>query len=77
MKTRVQRWGNSLAVRIPSAFAEQAGLAQESPVDLLLEGDQIIIRPQRTRLEDLLAGVTPDNLHGETDFGAPAGRESW
>jgi antitoxin MazE len=77
MKTKVQRWGNSLAVRIPSAFAEQAGLVQDAPVDILLANDEIVIRPQRARLEDLLARVTPENLHSETDFGHPVGREVW
>jgi antitoxin MazE len=80
MKARVQRWGNSLAVRIPRAFAVQTGLAQDTIVDLSLVDGQITITPAAMpdpSLEDLLAGVTDDNLHTEQDWGEPAGREAW
>jgi antitoxin MazE len=80
METRIQKWGNSLALRIPQAFAAEAGLSQDSPVALTLEEGRLVIKPISTStftLEDLLAGVTPDNLHGEINTGAPVGKEAW
>jgi antitoxin MazE len=79
MRTSVQKWGNSLAVRIPKAIAAEAGVAEKDDLDMQVVGDVIHIRRCRPEpsLEDLLAGVTPDNLHGEADFGARQGREAW
>jgi antitoxin MazE len=80
MDTKIQRWGNSLAVRIPKAFAEQAGVVEGSAVDISVADDSIVIRRRRLRpaeLDDLLAQVTPENLHGEIDTGASVGREAW
>ncbi len=82
MKTRIRKWGNSLALRIPKSFAEDAGLQSDSEVELSLIDGQLVIVPARKskkkyRLEDLLEGITDENLHGETDFGAPVGDEVW
>jgi antitoxin MazE len=81
MRARVGKWGNSLALRIPRSFALEAGLEQNSPVELSLdEHGQIVIKPVRGEapsLEDLLAGVTADNMHGEIDSGDPVGGEVW
>jgi antitoxin MazE len=78
MKTRVQRWGNSLAIRIPKLMAEEIQLAENTDVDLdLRDGALVVSRAQRKRykLEDLLEGITPENHRGETDWGPPVGRE--
>ena len=77
MKARIRNWGNSLGLRIPKAFAEEAKLESGSEVDLELRNGEIIIRPVTPAyvLEELLAGVTPGNLHGEIDSGDSAGRE--
>jgi antitoxin MazE len=80
METRIQKWGNSLALRIPQAFAAEAGLSQDSPVELTLEEGRLVIKPVPAgpfTLEDLLAGITPDNLHGEISTGASVGKEVW
>lgn len=80
MQTRVREWGNSLAVRIPKAFADEAGLETNSPVELVLQDGEIIIRAVRKKkyhLEDLVAQITDENLHRETDTGAPVGNEVW
>jgi antitoxin MazE len=66
MKTRIQKWGNSLAVRIPKSYAEDLGLADNSPAEMSLEDGAIVIKPDRDKVWDLdalLAGVTDDNLH--------------
>lgn len=80
MRVRVQKWGNSLALRIPKSFAAETDLESGSQVDLTLEGGRLIITPQPEpgiRLQDLLAEITPENLHTEVDVGAPVGGEAW
>lgn len=79
VRTKVQKWGNSLAIRIPRGFAEQLMIRQDSEVDLSLEADRLIIRPRHTEpsLSELLAQVTDENIHGEVATGEPAGREVW
>jgi antitoxin MazE len=80
MRARVQKWGNSLAVRIPRAFAEQSGLKENTPIDLSLTEGRLLIEPipePDLTLEELLAGVTDQNLHGEIDTGPSAGNEAW
>ena len=80
MKTRVQKWGNSLALRIPKAFAANLGLAQNSPVELSLKDGNLVVRPssiQRYELSELLTLVTEANLHSEQDYGDAVGSEEW
>ena len=68
MLTKVQKWGNSLAVRIPSAFAKEIGLCPDTEVELRLEDNKLVIIPNRKRqLEELLKQITPENVHGEVD----------
>lgn len=77
VETCIQRWGNSLGLRIPKALAIQARITEGTPVELQLDGGRIIIRPKQYSLETLLAKVTPENLHQEIPAGRPAGREIW
>lgn len=77
MRTRLARWGHSLAVRIPRALAEHLGVSEGSPIELLPSGDSILLKKPRYTLEGLLAEITPQNLHGELDAGRPVGREEW
>ena len=80
MKTRVQKWGNSLALRIPKSFAAHSSIEQGSVVDLTLENGRMIVEPAKHEeysLEEFLARVTKKNLHSEVDFGAPLGKEVW
>lgn len=73
----VKKWGNSPAIRLPAAVMEAAHLSLEQAVEVRAENGRIIIEPAAPvyRLDDLLAGITPRNLHGEQDFGLPQGRE--
>jgi antitoxin MazE len=77
--TKLQKWGNSLAVRIPRGFAEQLMIQQGSEVDLSLDGDRLVIKPRRRELSlsELLAQVTDENIHAEVATGEPTGREVW
>lgn len=80
MLTKVQKWGNSLALRIPKAFATEAGLENEALVEVTLENGWLLVKPvapPEWTLEKLLSGVTKENLHREVDFGTPMGKESW
>lgn len=80
MKTRVQKWGNSLALRIPKAMAAEARLHEDTPVELsLVEGKLVIqpVLPAPLTLDELLQGVTEENVHGEWNTGSAAGREVW
>jgi antitoxin MazE len=80
MKTRVQKWGNSLAVRIPKSFAAEAGLQANAPVELSLTKGALVVKPiapQPLTLKELLAGITDDNLPGEWDTGPAVGKEIW
>ena len=80
MKTRVQKWGNSLALRIPKSFAMEVGLQRETSVEISLANGKLIITPvakPKPTLEQLLAKVTKRNLHHEVDTGAAVGNETW
>ncbi|TDA70364.1 MAG: AbrB/MazE/SpoVT family DNA-binding domain-containing protein [Clostridia bacterium] len=77
MEPRVQKWGNSLGIRIPKPLAQQLGLTEGTPVEVEADNHRIVIRRKRYTLEELLSKVTPENLHGEVDMGLPMGREEW
>jgi len=80
MQTKIKKWGNSLALRIPKLFALDANLKLNKLVDLSIDKDSIIIRPiveKEYSLKKLLRGVSKNNLHGEFDTGAPVGKEIW
>ena len=80
MRTKVLKWGNSLGLRIPKAFAEDIRVVDGTPVEMTMVDGQLIVRVAEDRewsLDGLLAGVRPDNLHAEVDTGGPVGGESW
>jgi antitoxin MazE len=80
MKARVQKWGKNLALRIPPAIATEAELREDAPVELSLIDGRLVVEPlalEPTTLDELLKGVTDQNLHGEIDTGPVVGREAW
>jgi antitoxin MazE len=80
MKTAVQRWGNSLALRIPRTFATETRISEGSKVELSLKSGALVVRPiQRNRhsLAALLRRVTPANRHESMSTGYPVGQEVW
>ena len=80
MRVAVRKWGNSLALRIPKAIAEESRIGQGSVVELRLRRGELVVRPLQPAdyaLDKLLAGVTDDNLHGAVETGKPVGREVW
>ncbi len=80
MKTRIQKWGNSLALRIPKSFADEVGLQKETSVDVSLADGKLVIatvaEPKPT-LRQLLTKITKENMHGEFDTGTAVGKEIW
>ena len=80
MESRVQKWGNSLALRIPKPLATEVGLADNSAVELSLRDGRLIITPlvkPKASLASLLSQVTEKNKHHEIDTGPAVGGEVW
>src|SRR5262245_17129463 len=74
---RGKKWGNSAAVRIPTSVMNEARLSISQAVDIRAERGRIIIEPvQEINLEELLAGITDENLHDEVSFGMQLGKEA-
>ena len=79
MRTRIQKWGNSLGLRIPKSFAKEASVSDGSTVDISVNRGALVVRPvtDEVNLEDLLSQVTGDNLHEEITYAGQQGREVW
>mgnify|MGYP001230599597 CR=1 FL=1 len=80
MKTTAQKWGNSLAIRVPKSVAIQAGIQEQDELEIEVQDGNVVLKPQLQRVyrvEDLVKQITPKNLHGEIDTGDPVGREVW
>lgn len=79
MKIQIQKWGNSLALRIPKSFAVETNIRQGSTVDVTLLNDSIVMKPAPSvvTLESLLSEVSDINIHGEINLGEPVGDEAW
>jgi antitoxin MazE len=80
VRVRVQKWGNSLALRIPKPFAEEAAVREGTPMDLSLVRGKLVAAPiakKAVSLGRLLRKVSKHNLHTEIDYGDPVGREAW
>ena len=78
MRTRVQRWGNSLAIRIPRAYADDLGFTSGSEVDLAVDHDRLVVTASSVpTLDALLAGIDEHNRHPAYDLGSASGNEAW
>jgi antitoxin MazE len=80
MRTAVRRWGNSLALRIPRSVAADSRIKEGSVVDVSTVRGRLVVTPisePRFTLDQLLAGITKENLHDEVDWGTAVGREVW
>ena len=76
-KSQMAKWGNSLAIRIPKSVAADAGLREGDPVDVAAIKGRVIVKRARKvpTLHELVAKITPENIHKETDWGPPVGKE--
>jgi antitoxin MazE len=80
MRTQIQKWGNSLALRIPKSFAANSNIEEGSIVDMSLVEGKLVIEPisePTYTLDELLTGITKKNIHAEVDTGRPVGKEIW
>jgi antitoxin MazE len=79
MQTTVQKWGNSLAIRIPGIFSKETGLKAGLAVEIFVENENIVIKPfhKKYSLSELLDQVNENNIHYEINSGEPKGREIW
>jgi antitoxin MazE len=83
MEAILRKWGNSVGLRIPTGLMAELNLSENSTVDLRVEDGKLIVSPKQQRrkwkysLDELLAGVTEENIHPETDWGTPVGDEVW
>lgn len=79
MNATIQKWGNSLAVRIPQAVARQMGVVDGDAVSMEVSADRLVLRPAKPsyRLADLVRRIRPGNRPGETEWGQPVGKEVW
>ncbi len=77
----LKKWGNSLTLRIPAPLVRQLNLTENTAVECAIMDGSLVIspvtEPRPYSLEQLLDQVTPENIHGETDVGAPVGKEIW
>ncbi len=80
MQAIIKKWGTSLALRIPEAFARNANISKDTVVELTFDDGRIVLTPVSSpiyTLDELLEGVTESNLHKETDTGEARGKEVW
>ena len=82
MNTKIQKWGNSFAVRIPKNVVEKHFLSEGSVVSVKENKESIIITPVKKKkntlkLDDVLKKISSDNLHGELSWGENKGNEVW
>ncbi len=80
MQTKVRKWGNSLALRIPRSCALDSHMEEGTLVEVTVrDGELLVVRvvDKEYTLEELVAGITPENRHEEIDFGPPVGKEIW
>ena len=76
---QIAKWGKSLGLRLPKAVALEASLGEGDTVEVSVRDGEIVIRAARPTysLLELVDQITPENRHGETDWGEPSGREQW
>lgn len=79
MKTKIQKWGNSLGVRLPKSITEQKSLREGLRVSVILKDDQILLQPEEGELslDSLLSEIDAKNLHHETEWSEARGNEVW
>lgn len=84
MKVAFQKWGNSLALRVPKLIAQEIGATDGKTAEMSVRDGKLVIevtkpkrRKRRYTLDELVAGITPENRHQELDWGPPVGNEVW
>ena len=79
MDAVIRKWGNSPALRLPSAVLKEAGYSLEQRVELIVSEGRIIIQPSTKveyDLDELINGIDARNAHSEFSFGSSVGNEA-
>lgn len=78
MTKKIKKWGNSLAIRIPKKQADELGLKEDSEVSIEKKGNDLVIKPKKKKLKEMLSRVTEENKHSvEFPNDKPKGKEVW
>ena len=77
MRVKIQKWGNSAAVRVPATALRDAGVQIGQSLEIHVEEGRLVLVPAAESLADLLAQITPDNTHTLALDGAAVGNEVW
>ena len=77
MQTVVQKWGNSLGIRIPNLYVKEFDLKNGSSVEITEEAGKLVIKPKKISLAEMLSRITPENIHSEISTGKSIGNEEW
>jgi antitoxin MazE len=80
METKIKKWGNSLALRLPKKTVDFLNLKEDSLVMFDYNKNQITIKPKKEKkytLKELTDKITPENIHKEVESGGPVGKEVW
>lgn len=80
MITKIQKWGNSLGIRLPSVFIKELKLKENSAVEIKVADKKIVIEPVEIAqydLDYLLSKVSEENIHKEIFINSPEGKEIW
>ena len=78
MNVIVNKWGNSLAVRIPKNIADLFKIHDGTKLEMRLSKGlhpRIILERTAPTLDDLLELVTPENQYTLVDWGKAEGNE--
>lgn len=78
MEATVKRWGNSLALRIPSVLAEEVHITENSVVDLLVRDGVLVAEVKPSFSLDAALNLLESNqerLDPLMDWGHPVGSE--
>lgn len=80
MHSKVQKWGNSLAVRIPMPYALEIGLARNTDIEITVQDGSLLLTPvidKKESLTSIMEKINEQNIHREVDYGKPLGNEIW
>jgi len=80
MRATIQKWGNSLALRIPKVFSKELGIEEATSVEMRVDNSALIVKPKKTKkiaLKELLAMVNEKNCHEAIETGSAVGKEFW
>jgi antitoxin MazE len=80
MNAHFSKWGNSVALRIPAAFAKELDVSEGKAAEIQVKNGSLVVTPVPGpvyTLDELLSRITEENLHGEVTTGTPVGNEFW